>query len=419
MFQREELRVESSAGTPGHQAGQTAIVQVEKEGNMSQEGGGLYQSLRSILSEPSYENWRSILSLLQSLSGAEQDLAAGYVRVHTAHWPDEIKWIAAPWAEETLQLPPESYIHKVYTSLQFSAQSAEEIFTLAESSLLTHYRKLDLSTSSWRKLEKSEEAVVQLMNSPFSGELTELKLGIGPMSIESLRAFLASSSVPNLTSLHIHCGGDEGAMVLASSRRLKRLQTLDLTGDELTDRGLQFLARSENLQQLKSLELCGNLITGSSFSQEEHYPLFEQLRELSLYANDLSEKGVSNLAALSSLRNLEKLILGQNRLSRQAVEAVASSPIFRKLKFLDLSYIEIQNEGIAAISSSPHLKNLESLDLSNCSITDQDVETIANSSVLRQLKNLKLWENRISAVGEKALSQMPCLKNLEVSWESF
>ncbi len=72
-------------------------------------------------------------------------------------------------------------------------------------------------------MEKSEEAVVQLMNSPFSGELTELQLGIGLMSIEGLRALLTSSSVPNLTSLHIHCGGDEGAMILASSHRLKRL----------------------------------------------------------------------------------------------------------------------------------------------------------------------------------------------------
>ena len=170
------------------------------------------------------------------------------------------------------------------------------------------------------------ETLAALGASPFLENLVTLNLGVGWLGADGLRDLLGGAHELNLEHLGLGRNmiriGDEGAKLIAESKALKNLRSLDLSNNDVGDNGLAALAHTMNFH-LESLDLRNQ--EGVRYMDHE-----------SLARNHVGDEGVKALATSPMMKTLESLLLDGNPIEEEGVEALRSSPYLQKFKELDV-----------------------------------------------------------------------------------
>jgi uncharacterized protein (TIGR02996 family) len=341
---------------------------------------------------------------------------------------------------------------------------------LAKSRLLLGLRELRLHNSQFY-----DPGLEDLALSLYLSTLTTLILDDNRITSAGCRALADSPNLPGLVRLEVYRNpqlGDEGARILCRSRHLARLERLTLSASSLGTATAEALAGSDLLANLRELDLSHNheLANAGAVALARSGRL-EKLEKLNLCGCGLTSRGVRDLArgALPALRRLD---LSQNGLNDQALRALASASYLSQLTELRLGYPDAGAEGIralaeadltslrllqiamefdpssaealAAFCSCPQLKALvlygpdgrvgqvltafagarvaaplTELHLSQADIGDRGAQLLAGSPALPRLRILELWGNKIGPAGAKALGTSAHLKELRKLRLSF
>jgi Leucine-rich repeat (LRR) protein len=119
--------------------------------------------------------------------------------------------------------------------------------------------------------------------------------------------------------------GDSGIEALMGFYQLSKLNNLDLSDSNLTDRSAIAIANSEGLKGLFSLNLSGNRITDSGAKALADSENLGQLKKLNLNFNFIGDLGARAIAKSPYLANLKSLKLGQNRVGKIGAKALKES----------------------------------------------------------------------------------------------
>jgi uncharacterized protein (TIGR02996 family) len=223
-----------------------------------------------------------------------------------------------------------------------------------------------------------------------------------------------------LTGWGSECG-DAGALALANSPAVSRLEYLNLCGCQITAAGAKALAESPHLGPLWHLDLGGNPIGVEGVASLASSPRLANLKALELGGTHPGAKGAEVLALLARselVRGLRRLAWRYNHLRAKQAALFADAPAFAQLRALDLGGNGIGDPGADAVARSPHLARLERLDLDNCSIKEAGAKAIAESESLRGLTRLDLGRNRVADAGAEAIAKahnFPALRELHLN----
>jgi uncharacterized protein (TIGR02996 family) len=181
--------------------------------------------------------------------------------------------------------------------------------------------------------------------------------------------FLALGFVSRLSSLELvvseagsACLTRSGFAALCATRRLRRLTSLGLVGQDIGDEGAAILAREgpHAFPNLTRLQIIGDRLTAAAIRQLGRTRWFTGLSSLMLDENTLGPEGASELADVR-FRRLVHLSLGGNRIGSDGALALSSSSALSRLTGLWLHSNGIGAMGAQAISSSPSLAGLQRL----------------------------------------------------------
>jgi uncharacterized protein (TIGR02996 family) len=168
------------------------------------------------------------------------------------------------------------------------------------------------------------------------------------------------------------------AALVAGSRLLEGLTSLDLTDCELGAAGVRSLSRAGALDGLTSLKLgytgCG-------------------------------DEGVAALADAPGSGRWSVLALCNNGIGPAGAGAIASSPRLGRLTHLDLSRNPLGDEGARLLAHSPNLPVLTHLALAGCGIGDRGGVAFADSSQRAALRELNLCDNPFGKSTRRDLSE--------------
>ena len=203
---------------------------------------------------------------------------------------------------------------------------------------------LDNGGVTWADLAKALAA-------PEFNEVAGINLGAQPVGSAALEAIAGSANTSALRYLGARKigAGDEGVTVLSRAKAL-RLETLHLTGNEISSTGVKAL-------------LSGTVL--------------ESVTELSLSQNPTGDEGAALLA---------------------------SSSKSSALRTLDLTMTKMTDVGARAVLSSPHLKGLETLVLTFNPLTDGAWSALLDPTTLPNLSRLEVSESAMSEVMQNELA---------------
>jgi uncharacterized protein (TIGR02996 family) len=162
--------------------------------------------------------------------------------------------------------------------------------------------------------------------------------------------------------------GREGLATLASTRKLRRLTSLGLTGQGLGDEGAMRIAQSDAFSALSDFSLTSDTLTSAGLEALSKVQWFARLSRLSLSDNELGPDGAEVLARVR----------------------------FKRLARLSLSSNRIGNEGASLLARSPHLSTLDSAWLASNRISQGGAEALLSAQTLSHVR-LVLDGNPIGA----------------------
>ena len=186
--------------------------------------------------------------------------------------------------------------------------------------------------------------------------------------------YLTQHNSPNLR--HLDLGGNylrtEGISYLCEAPWADSLTYLSLWNNYLDDESCEVLAKSGRFKQLRTLQLSGNNPSQRESSGEQ-----------------ITDSGIIGLCISSALANLRMLALGHNLIGDASVEAIFNAPF--TLSALHLNRTNVTKQAILTIARSPKLARLNTLDLSgNHQLRKQDLRPLAESPYLSPLCELDL-----------------------------
>ena len=213
--------------------------------------------------------------------------------------------------------------------------------------------------------------------------------------------------------------GNRGPVLLAKSRHLTRLDSLDLGLTQLGDKGLQAIGTSPAFERLRSLKINDNPrlgIPGTKALAES--PHLTSLVDLDISGNGLSDAALRPIFDGPPSRRLRRLSLVGNRLRDAGTAALVAAPVFGHMaerdRVIDLRRVEMGPEGAKALADSTALTQVERLDLEGNVLGDAGLTALAASPHLTQLRELLLRDNRITDTGIRALARSPVMATLRV-----
>lgn len=307
---------------------------------------------------------------------------------------------------------------------------------LSQAPWASQVRALDL-----KRNELGGVGVDVMFSAASFGALEQLLLSSNHVGPRGCRA-LAMASLPMLKELNIAYNGlgDEGLEALASATWFERLESLRLSGRQMSSAGAAALAKAkaerlkalsfsggdlgdEGLSQLlcaawvcglERLELddCGIGPAGAvALAQAEHMAC---LSVLSLRDNQLGARGARALALAKHLAKLEVLDLSNNTIGDEGLEALVEASLWPKLRELRLVAAQITSRGACALAKAAKpFAALEVLDLGSNRIDDEGGQALAHSERLPALRRLELGANALGARGMAALVRAQSLRRLE------
>jgi len=316
-----------------------------------------FAHLRTYLAEPSSENWRKLLDLLDNWPEDNNELAITYARSHLQSWPDALKECPSLPLEALLEKPSdwpafqlsssmvfcsELWFHGVedliyslehmtsltleeneiyadivkdivcspkmasLTSLSFIQNSVGDLglIAIADSPHMANLTHLKL----WSCGLEDVDAIIDFANSPHMGKLTHLNLGHNVLSTEAIEALVESPYLTKLTHLDLtSCElDDEAAITIANAPTLSQLTHLNMRGCYLTRVGAEAIATSPHISALAYFG------AGTLAYNEELTKIFASARAFAPelrahYLDCLTVKELRELAAKKSLSGRSKM----------------------------------------------------------------------------------------------------------------
>ncbi len=129
-----------------------------------------------------------------------------------------------------------------------------------------------------------------------------------------------------------------------------------------------------------------------------------RLETLHLTGNEISPAGVKALLGGTVLESVNELSLSQNPIGDEGAALLAASSKASALRTLDLTMTNITDVGARAVLSSPHLKGLETLVLTFNSLTDGAWSALLDPATLPNLSRLEVSESAMSEAIQRELA---------------
>jgi len=286
--------------------------------------------LRTLLNEPSAENWQSLVALFDRWP-EQTALETGieYALPHLEDWPEALRSVPEHWVwdreRDEVACSPLLILCTTFHCLRGWELGAEGTMPLTSFPGLANIRHLNLRNNRFGESDDRGaylSCMEELLSSPMFSGLKTLDLSAGFID-------------------------DIGAKMLANALSLSELEELNLSDNKFRDEGLQELAKSPYLKNLRTLDvsLCGEWSWGErvtgvglrSLVSESALPALEEL--------DLSESAIDTIAAERMAygfkhQNLRKLSLRNNGIGCMGLQAFANAEL-HQLKHLDLSHQEL------------------------------------------------------------------------------
>lgn len=170
----------------------------------------------------------------------------------------------------------------------------------------------------------------ELTRSPWVHYIDIADHAVGRAKIEALAAspFLARVTILDLAGWYCYDDpadliDDEQATMLASSRQVSGLTSLNLRCNQIRDAGVKALVQSPHLRSLENLDLRVNLLGDAGVQAVACSSLLPRLRTLDLAFNDgrITDAGWRALAAAPDLAQLRWLCLASNPMNEATKEA--------------------------------------------------------------------------------------------------
>ncbi|MFP5275021.1 hypothetical protein [Coleofasciculus sp.] len=170
----------------------------------------------------------------------------------------------------------------------------------------------------------------------FHAEIAEVELPSNRLTSKGVAALL-ESPIRSLQVLNLYDNqiGDSGAALIAEAEKLKGVNRLDVSYNNLSFKGVQALFGSESrLSGPTWLDIAGNPIgdAGIQLIVESRYA--QHLRGLSIRRTGMTDVGARHLATTSSLANLQHLNVSGNELTFVGRDALTNSPYLKETRIL-------------------------------------------------------------------------------------
>ena len=281
---------------------------------------------------------------------------------------------------------------------------------LARSKAIGNLKKLDLINC------RILESAVEFGRSSELSSIEQFAISSSPAGPAFIKEIAANPAFRNLRSIRLfRCSlNSESLRPLVHSTHFEHLVDLGLPHNFIGDDGLILLSQLKSFSQLQTLDLSGCNITGKGLDAISCKQLPE-LKELCLARNDLGQRGMFALSKLAGLEQLQTLLLGECGISDDGFAHFIKTKPTSDLSTLSLYNNDIGDKGAIALANDAQMPMLEELELSNNNIGDQGATELAHNASFPALKTLQLNGNRMSTKGTYALcksKRFPELENL-------
>jgi uncharacterized protein (TIGR02996 family) len=265
-------------------------------------------------------------------------------------------------------------------------------------------RRLRLRPNGMVTLPLARPVIDKTFASPHLLRITSLEVSLPGGGNAIAEAIAGMSELANLRELAVHASiwGDQVA-AFAQSR----------AGLMLDDAGALALAGSPHLAKVEKLSLEGNFVGIAGAHAVARAPW--KLRELELGNNaieGLEPGAIARALDGQACAGLEVLSLAGIALATEDLAAIAATPTFANLRDLDLEKCQVGKDGIAAFCNALALPALRRLRLERNSLGDAGAQAIATCAALAELTSLEAGHNRFGHKGAAALAASPHLSKL-------
>lgn len=291
----------------------------------------------------------------------------------------------------------------------------------------------------------SVEALNMLLAATFTPNLRSLSiLGLYKMPSPGFWATLAHSNrLNNLTSFEIdrcdvsgfetlvnahafaqlnHLGlansnlGHRGATLLATSKQLTQLTSLNLESCDIDAPALSVLGHAQNLKALESLsyyqpvmpldespEQRSLILERETINVLIHAPNFAHLTTLKLNCHSIADEDLTSFAQAPFMNTLQHLELSWSTLDADSLQALLQHKNLHALNTLVLDHNKLGDRGAYILAKNQELATLDTLDIRQNHITPEGICALVGSPSLYQLSRLKLYGNCLGVEGVRAL----------------
>ena len=272
------------------------------------------------------------------------------------------------WSVETLTPPNASDVQSMTACMWFDDRSKftvpPEHFPKILAALRPAIReRLHIATVSYVTLEleivfnDGRSATVRL----YSSELDRLPRTFTDFRTPRYRAYLRQIDGPYFSPGPEYYGKTDPSIADAIQAAYESLQTLDLTGRQVTDAGLKELA---GLMSLQGLNLSRTRVTDAGLKELAG---LMSLQRLDLRGTRVTDAGLKELAGLKSLQSLD---LGDTQVTDAGLKELAG---LNSLQMLNLAYTQVTDAGLKELAG---LKSLQWLNLDNTKVTNAGVKDL-------------------------------------------
>ncbi len=261
-------------------------------------------------------------------------------------------------------------------------------------------KKLDLS-----KLQ-IKDGDLESLSSYKMPKIEFLDLSRNDISDKGVRTLSQKTYWPNLRHLNLSANNitEQGTVTLGKKECWKDLITLDLSENNIGGLGARILSK-KSWTNLKTLNLSSNSIGSEGATALSQNESWINLTTLNLERNSIGAEGARALSQYKSWTNLKTLNLSENEIDVKGAIALSQNKSWKKLTILNLSLNSIGDQGVRALSQNKSWTNLTTLNLSLNPIGDLGAIYLCESDSWSNLATLELTLNNITAKGMKVLKQ--------------